>query len=220
MKYKQNDIEKVVEAFMLTSKPNDRSASFDYCYNYFRTSTSKDLLINMEKSCLAIGFYLASWGMLRGSSFLLGKSAKYYEPLIIYIANQDKTLWEIDVQDYSDENIEKLITIYKDIKNILIKGNNAHLTLVTKVMLGVFGFVPAYDRFFKNTFGEVFKNRCAFTSFNKNSLLCLRDFYGSNQEILKKLSSENSTINFITGEKNILNYPRIKIIDMYGVAKG
>jgi len=95
MKYQQNDIGEMVMTFQIANNPTDRYASFDFCYHYFRRSSSRDLLHDMEKSCLVIGFYLASWGMLRGSSFLLNKSAKYYEPLIEYIANLDEEIWDI-----------------------------------------------------------------------------------------------------------------------------
>jgi hypothetical protein len=37
-------------------------------------------------SCLQIGFYLASWGMMRGSSFLLEKSVRNFSNLIIAIS--------------------------------------------------------------------------------------------------------------------------------------
>lgn len=47
--------------------------------------------------------------MFRGSNFLLNKSVKYYEPLVKYIANTDKSLWNIDVDNYTDENINKII---------------------------------------------------------------------------------------------------------------
>ncbi|OOR92777.1 hypothetical protein B0181_01185 [Moraxella caviae] len=46
-----------------------RYLSFDFCYHYFyniNTSTQ-----DREKSCYVLWSYLASWGMLRGSSFLL-----------------------------------------------------------------------------------------------------------------------------------------------------
>lgn len=36
----------------------------------------------MEVSCLHLGFYLASWGMLRGSSDLLQRSARHLVPLM------------------------------------------------------------------------------------------------------------------------------------------
>ncbi len=71
---KQADIKLVIEDFKLKSNPDDRYTSFDYCYNYFRTTN--DLNQDIEKSCLVLGFYLASWGMFRGSSFLLQHSIK------------------------------------------------------------------------------------------------------------------------------------------------
>jgi len=63
-------------------KPNERYASFDFCYNYFYSFYKENRLSelangqNLQTSCLQIGFYLASWGMMRGSSFLLEKSVK------------------------------------------------------------------------------------------------------------------------------------------------
>ena len=58
----KKDIELVVNKFKSQLNPNDRYTSFDYCYNYFKTT--KDLTKDFEKSCLMLGFYLASWGML------------------------------------------------------------------------------------------------------------------------------------------------------------
>lgn len=51
----------------------DREASYHFCYNYFRdfyeSKHLKDIFSsnNIEVSCLQLGFYLASWGMYRGS---------------------------------------------------------------------------------------------------------------------------------------------------------
>jgi len=74
----RKDIETAVNKYKSQSNPDDRYTSFDYCYNYFRTTN--DLTQDIEKSCLVLGFYLASWGMFRGSSFLLQKSIKHFEP--------------------------------------------------------------------------------------------------------------------------------------------
>lgn len=79
------DISNKVKEFQEKNKNEDRNASFDYCYNYFRNSSADEIEQNIEKSCLHLMSYLASWGMLRGSSFLLKKSIKYYETLIKYI---------------------------------------------------------------------------------------------------------------------------------------
>jgi hypothetical protein len=68
----------------------------------------------MEKSSLVLGFYLASWGMLRGSSFLLDKSVMHYKDTIRYISSCYKSIWNIDVDDYSDENIDLILDVYKN----------------------------------------------------------------------------------------------------------
>ena len=50
----------------------------------------------------------------------------------------DSKLWEIDVNNYTDENIEFLLNCKDDIVKALGKKNNPSDTLVTKIMLGVF----------------------------------------------------------------------------------
>lgn len=212
------DIEKIVNEFKSQSNPDDRYSSFDYCYNYFRTTG--DLTQDIEKSCLALGFYLASWGMLRGSSFLLQKSAKHFEPTIRYIAALDKSVWQIDVDKYSGENIQTIIKIYKDIRLLLINNGNADLTLVTKILLGVFGFIPAFDNYFCNTFRGISGGQCRFRKVNHKSLTVIKEFYEKNKTVIDRLSSETYTIDFITGQKTKINYPMAKIIDMYGFTEG
>ncbi|MGG7663587.1 hypothetical protein [Dyadobacter sp. BHUBP1] len=140
------DISQAIGHFRAKSNPQDRYSSFDYCYNYFYTN--EDPTNELEKSCLVLGFYLASWGMLRGSSFLLEKSAVHFKPLIKYLSTIKRSTWEIDVDFYSTENIEEIIRIYSNVKQLVISNREAHLTLVTKILLGVFGFIPAFDQYF------------------------------------------------------------------------
>ena len=46
-----------------------RHVSYDFCYNYFQSFKNKEeIKDNMELSCLQLGFYLASWGLYRGSN--------------------------------------------------------------------------------------------------------------------------------------------------------
>ncbi len=220
MEYHRNDINDTVAAFQEVNNPTDRYASFDYCYYYFLKSSPESLLSDMEKSCLVIGFYLASWGMLRGSSFLLNKSVKYYEPLIKYISTLDKEIWNIDVDDYTEENINKICRSYKDIQAIIIDNGNSHLTLVTKILLGVFGFVPAFDNYFSNTFRGMFKDECRFRSLNSKSLKCIHRFYEHNKVDIDRLSSQTFVTDFSNGQKTNINYTKSKIIDMYGFIRG
>src|SRR5688572_13668190 len=91
-------------------KPTERYASFDYCYNYFQSFREQNNIPGLadpdhiQTSCLHIAFYLASWGMLRASSFLLQKSAKHYELLIQGIVDFPPSIWNIDVDSYTEEN--------------------------------------------------------------------------------------------------------------------
>jgi len=61
-------------------KPNERLTSFDYCYNHFYSFYKKDKISelaskeNFQTSCLQLGFYLASFGMMRGSTFIRKKA--------------------------------------------------------------------------------------------------------------------------------------------------
>jgi len=220
MSYFQNDIADTVNQFSVKHCPNDRYASFDYCYGYFKSSSSEQLLEDMEKSCLVLGFHLASWGMMRGSSFLLGHSIKYFEPLIEYVAEQDKSIWDIDVNNYNEQNIDTILEIYTNCKDILIHGNNAHLTLITKILLGIFGFVPAFDRYFKDAFSSISSNKCGYSVCNQNALRHIHQFYLDNKYEVDSLADELVILNFITGEPSGLRYPKAKVIDMYGFTKG
>lgn len=213
------NIESIANDFKSDSKPNDRYTSFDYCYNYFLET--KDLTKDIEKSCLILGFYLASWGMLRGSSFLLQKSAKHFQSTIEYISTLEKSVWKIDVDNYTVDNIEIILNIYKNVKQRLIKNGNSDLTLVTKILLGVFGFIPAFDQYFCNTFREIFADKnCGFRVVNSKSLNCIRDFYEQNRMEIDKLSKETFTTDFKTERKTLNNYTKAKIVDMYGFSVG
>src|SRR3989344_3197489 len=116
-----NDIKKSLDRFLEGQgknkgrKADERYASFDFCYNHFYSFYKNNRLSelanekNLQTSCLQIGFYLASWGMLRGSSFLLEKSIRNYKNLIVTISKMNPRLWKIDVENYSEENISLLL---------------------------------------------------------------------------------------------------------------
>jgi len=215
---KRTDIELVIEDFKSKSKSDDRYTSFDYCYNYFRKTN--DLTQDIEKSCLVLGFYLASWGMFRGSSFLLQKSAKHFEPTIQYIATLDKSVWDIDADNYNEKNIQIIIKMYNNIKHLIISEKQSDITLITKILLGIFGFIPAFDNNFCNSFRKISEGQCGFRKLNIKSLTFIKAFYESNRNIIDKLSEETYTKDFISGQKTTLNYPKAKIIDMYGFTIG
>lgn len=197
---------------MLGRKPNERYSSFDYCYNYFYSFYKQDRISelssddNIQLSCLQLGFYLASWGMMRGSSFLLEKSVRTFKNLVEAISEMDSKLWEIDVNNYNNENIKLLLACKNEISKALKKENNPTDTLITKIMLGVFANVPAFDQYFKRSL-HVYK-------LNENSLKKIRKFYDKNKSTID--SYEIHTIDYLNSQKTDIIYTKAKLIDMYG----
>ena len=154
--------------------------------------------------------------MFRGSSFLLQKSAKHFQTTIEYIATLDKSVWDIDVDNYDKKNIHAIIKIYDDIKALLIHKENRHLTLITKIQLGIFGFIPAFDKNFCKTFRDISNGKCVFRNVNEESLTLIKTFYESNKLSIDTLAKDSFTTEFLTGQKTKICYSKAKIIDLYG----
>lgn len=197
-------------------KPGERYASFDYCFNYFQSFREENQVDELakpdhiEKSCLHLGFYLASWGMLRGSSFLLGKSFKVYEALIKSISDANPMLWDVDVHCYTPSNIQLLLEFKEDVIQAFGQVNNPSDILITKIMLGVFGNVPAFDTYFRHGFGV--------NAYNRQSLEKVACFYEIHKPVIEQ--HLRPTINFLTGEFTQRSYTRAKIIDMIFFIEG
>jgi hypothetical protein len=197
---------------------DSRYYSFDYCYNYFHTffksGKVKELSneLNLQNSCLSLGYYLASWGMLRGSSFLLKKySVKVYVPLIKEVSTNSKfyELWELNLDNYTSDNINLLLECKNIVKEKLGLENKPSDTLVSKIMLGIFGCVPAFDQFFRKGLNV--------TGFNLKSLKRISEFY--NKKNFSKLPIIY-TLDFNTNQFSNIKYPSAKLLDMYGFKKG
>jgi hypothetical protein len=81
--------------------------------------------------------------------------------------------------------------------------NKLSPTLITKVLMGTLGCVPAYDRYFI----EGIKDQNVSTgSFNLKSLLKLVDFYEKNTIPLEKARQGLKAYD--------LSYPQMKLLDM------
>ena len=78
-------------------------------------------------------------------------------------------------------------------------------TLLSKILLGTLGCVPAYDRYFRDA---VRGNKVASGSFSKNSILFLCDYYMTNESQLEKVRSGMKL------ESNDAEYPQMKLLDM------
>jgi hypothetical protein len=214
----QMKITDAVHDFSQISYPGHRYSSFDFCYNYFRSNDGNAIINDMEKSCAILGFYLASWGMMRGSSFLLQKSYRHFTALIEWIASVEREYWQLEPSAYSSQ-YSIIEEAYNKIRNLIIEDSNRDIVLVSKILLGVFGIVPAFDEYFCKCFKKIDPEKSRFTVFNKDSLEVIQSFYLGNKEEIDRLSAEIFTKDFITSECRF-NYPKAKIIDMYGFVVG
>jgi hypothetical protein len=210
---KAADIDANLKAFLADRLSGARYASFDYCFNHFqeareagetaRLADKNHLLL----SCLQLGFYLASWGMMRGSGDLLQKSVRELAPVVGLIAQEPASTWDLDAHSYEDEADEILALSRRIRKAFTI---NASDTPVTKTMLGVFGCVPAFDRFFRIGFN------CS--TLCKIALMRIKEFYEHNQVTIDPVRV--STLDFATGKDTGRLYSRAKIVDMVFFQEG
>jgi hypothetical protein len=187
---------------------NARYASFDYCFNYFQDFRDDGRVgelaapAQMQTSCLQLGFYLASWGMFRGKAELLNHSARRLVPVIEAIVAAPAAVWTVDADDYGPAAQRVLFDVRRQLAAVLPGGHST--TLVTKTMLGVFGCVPAYDRFFRVGFGAA--------TFGPTSLRNIEAYCHANAPAIER--HRVSTIDFTTGAETDRRYTKAKVIDM------
>lgn len=213
----ENNIRKYLygDGEILGVKPLERYTSFDYCFNYFQSFKERGMVKELaenkhvQASCIQLGFYLASWGMYRGSAFLLSKSAKVLEPIIIEVANANPSIWDIDANLYTIENIEQLLE-FKQVVINAFRPNRPSDILITKIMLGIFGNVPAFDTNFKKGFGV--------STLGLKSLQKIADFYDDHQNIIDRYRMR--TLAFESGEHTDRRYTCAKVIDMIFYIEG
>ena len=209
-------IVKAVSAYHseIEADPNGRYRSWEHCYKAFHDARGNQYA-NTDYLSLMLSFYLASWGMYRGSSFLLQKDYRVHLPIVeeILVEKYD-SLFGIDCdrlrqpdQQLLLSSLVSFMSAYYDSVRISVKGNEIKYklsdTLITKVLMGTLGCAPAYDRFFV----EGIKAHCISTgTFTMKSLLSLIDFYEANSERLEEAR---------TGLKAYdLPYPQMKLLDM------
>lgn len=190
-----------------------RYKSWRHCYKAF--SENRNIIDEQTVDYLALhlAFYLASWGMYRGSSFLLQKDYKVHTP-IVRIVQEEKynSLFGISAKDLCKRsNLALLDEIGTRIRSCYAKErpsfdgvvNNATDTLITKILLGTLGCVPAYDRYYVQS---VKKHHISSGRFNSNSVYCVAKFYCDNYDKFEKLRHELS--------KCGIEYPPMKLMDM------
>ena len=152
--------------------PNNGFYSWEHCYKAFENIEQDETLL-----ALHLGFYLASWGMYRGSAPISTKDytihlgairiIKDYYHLRCYKNNELKR-----------ESINEVLSLCNDLydhyynftyypKNKAEKRKPTD-TLISKIVIGTLGCLPAFDRYFRD---GVKANELKFNKINFKSLI-------------------------------------------------
>ena len=193
---------------------NGRSRSWEHCYRVFRDART-DPSPDCDYLSLHLAFYLASWGMYRGSSFLLQKDYKVLTPVVGEVLKPEyDCLFGVACADLRNNDVRaQLKKLYDDIAEYFdpireeIAGcqrtSSVSPVLITKILMGTLGCVPAYDRFFEEGARYLGLEK---KTYHEKSLLELADIYEAHNDRL-----EEARRGMRTGD---LVYPQMKLLDM------
>lgn len=233
----RNEQEYVERAINLFKEKEDsfetRYRSWDSCHKFFNQLYIKNHgklfedLSNEEKefALLNLAYYLASWGMYRGSSFTLQFDNSIFKDVVsIVLKDEYKILWNLNLEtikkfykendDSKNEVLMLLIQVRNELNEVL-KPYRQHYntksdvkvkltdeekevsqTLITKILLGTICCCPAYDQFYRNAVNS------AFNDFFKDYKI---------KNILKRIVKNEEFFKTLDGDKK---YPLMKQIDM------
>lgn len=208
-----------------------RGNSWTYCHQAFLDRVGKSLNeSDYDYLALQLAFYLASWGMLR-NSFLINMDYKIHiQPVKMMMEKQYRRLFacenpfadEKTALEYKNLLFDQETGIYCRLEAYYNKAHSAlteeqersdeSATLLTKILLGVYGCIPAYDRFFKR--GLSLFGRQQWLRKDGNAL-----FKGSKSlgELLKTGAMREELEQY---HKEHPEYTFMKIVDMYFFSLG
>ncbi len=190
--------------------PDGREQSWVHCYEFFRKHRGK--LEHVEDiAALHLGFYLASWGMYRGSGFLWQYAYTAHIPVVRALAEpQFSNLWLHSVGEHDDdvELSESIMALAQSVKAAyagFAKQSKPSGTLITKVLLGTVACLPACDRYFIDGFRA---HGSRYSGVNRSFVDHILRFCIDNRQ---ELAEQQSEIIDHGGPR----YPLMKLVDMY-----
>ena len=206
----EEQIQKYCDAM---SEGHHRYRSWDYCFEYFAKHQPSEFPASTDRieASLQLGFFLASWGMYRGRSFLLQRNYLVHWAVIDEIAHPNfSELWnqeevEQRVFEHDSALIQKIIDAANSIREAY-QPDEVRDTLVTKIILGTFGCFPACDRYFRRGLKE--KLQGSPRSFGKPLVGQIFKFCIDNKDELQGVQKRiNQSLQ--------VRYPIMKLVDMY-----
>ena len=207
--------------------------SWEICHNKFKQA-KEDIKagrsVDYDTLALHLGFYLASWGMYRGSSFLKALDYRIHVWAVrMMLEEQYEDLFNMDPfhdpESYHSLLFDAMSGIYcrldayygkahKEWPGSKAEGKETTTdTLITKILLGVYGCIPAYDVNFKAGIA-CFDGVQALNEKGKAIWIEDKDTYYGNKTLFCILKNDNlkNGLKVYADENKI---PFMKAVDMY-----
>lgn len=169
---------------------------------------------NIEITALHLGFYLANWGMYRGSSQLLKNSnLDLLKDLVkLLFSGSAPQLYELSLSDFypsveasqlkrNQALLDAVVASIKAFQGTEISWTN---TLVTKILLGIWGEYPALDRFFNAGRVDRYPHVSSMREVSGKGLTALAGIVEKNKLKFPELRTQKSQ----------LSYPAGRLLDM------
>ena len=210
---------KAIRKFLSDAEgPNHRYRSWDHCHIAFmnaRKQESEGKEIDKDLLSLHLSCYLSSWGMLR-NSFLLDRNYRTHLGIVnILLDDADyELLWGFpsnqDDEALNTENLKKYWTVIKTARDTFTAAyavDSITDTLVTKILLGTCGCIPATDRLYKKGLGAF--GGTQYFGLNAYAKI-VRYYWSSWDEICGHLMG----VSLVSKEDSSTPYPPMKLMDM------
>lgn len=189
--------------------PTNGFNSWKYCYEAF-----SDIKQNEKLLALHLGFYLASWGMYRGSAAISQKDYTIHIKTV-HIIREFYDLRCNETNEVDKTNAFRIYNLTQSLFNhyngLQYMSNNVLVdrkptdTLISKIIIGTLGCSPAFDRYFID---GTKVNGFGFYNMKLKSYEELFQFIEEYKTELTQLQKELYKIDAI-------HYPLLKIVDMY-----
>lgn len=147
----------LINKFLISGNPEieDKFSSrlqFDFLYDRihgFQDISQAASKKELRLTALTFSTYLSHWGMFRGSSNLKDTNTLFFEHLITKLIGKKGILLpisEYSFNDFENQHRADVKLVIEDIKNLLYKnGVSPTSTLISKMIMGILGNIPAYD---------------------------------------------------------------------------
>jgi hypothetical protein len=196
---------------------NHRYRSWDHCYLAFRHARDQTIALDeKDKDLLSLHLscYLSSWGMLR-NSFLLNRDYRAHLRIVdILLDETNDLLWSFpsnqNEKTLNAENLRKHWTAIDSTWNAFTAAYGVDFitdTLVSKILLGTCGCIPATDRLYKKGVGSFGGTQY----FGLNSYSQIVRYYWSNWEEISRCLEGTQ---LVTQDDPTTPYPPMKLMDM------